>query len=300
MSKADIGSAAILANIRRMVEVVPYRCHFKIHRMHRLKVPLSWSIEDNRRNEDLHLLYVIGGRGTYWLDGHEEPLRAGKLIFVSNGFAHSAELDPADPPVIIPIRFGLYEHGAARLHKLYEAPFAFACVPEPRSAYRQRFERLYEDYARADMEGLEQLCSAGIHAILIHLLNWRLNQKADRMDPRVIGMKQALDRSPERRTSLREWAERTGLSSKQVSRLFVQYFGMTPKQYHIRTLIKHAQFLLEETALTVSEIAEQLGYPDPYSFSKQYKQVTGVSPAAHRRATDPAPKSADAAPRPPL
>ena len=40
--------------------------------------------------------------------------------------------------------------------------------------------------------------------------------------------------------------------------------------------------LLADSSLTVREIAVRVGYPDPFHFSRSFKNAVGVSPAQFR------------------
>ncbi|MDJ0877420.1 MAG: AraC family transcriptional regulator ligand-binding domain-containing protein [Halieaceae bacterium] len=44
-----------------------------------------------------------------------------------------------------------------------------------------------------------------------------------------------------------------------------------------------ADALLQQAALSVADVAEQLGYSDPANFGRAFRKLTGVSPAAWRR-----------------
>lgn len=81
----------------------------------------------------------------------------------------------------------------------------------------------------------------------------------------------------------RELAAGFGLSYERFRKIFRAHFGLAPHQYRIQRRIEHAQTLLAEENQTLKETAYALGYPDPFSFAKQFKQVTGVSPGAYRR-----------------
>jgi AraC-like DNA-binding protein len=68
-------------------------------------------------------------------------------------------------------------------------------------------------------------------------------------------------------------------------RRFRAFTGLPPKQYFLRLKVETAQALLNETDLSVAEIAEQLSFTDQFYFSKTFKQWTGSSPSAFRRSS---------------
>ncbi|MFA9477568.1 helix-turn-helix domain-containing protein [Phycisphaerales bacterium AB-hyl4] len=77
-------------------------------------------------------------------------------------------------------------------------------------------------------------------------------------------------------------ARRAGVSLSHFSREFRRVIGLSPQQYRLRTRLSHAQHLLAESGLTVTQIAEMLGYRDLFFFSKQFTRHLGVSPTAYR------------------
>lgn len=72
-----------------------------------------------------------------------------------------------------------------------------------------------------------------------------------------------------------------GLSPRYLNSLFKQFTGSSLKGYLIRSKLRKAQHLLTESSLSITEISEFLGYSDIYSFSKLFKQYTGVSPTKY-------------------
>ena len=54
-------------------------------------------------------------------------------------------------------------------------------------------------------------------------------------------------------------------------------------QYFIGMKIERAEQLISEEKYTIAEIAEQLGYDTPQYFSKQFKDITNMSPASYEK-----------------
>ncbi|MDE1191476.1 MAG: helix-turn-helix domain-containing protein [Arachidicoccus sp.] len=72
------------------------------------------------------------------------------------------------------------------------------------------------------------------------------------------------------------------LSSKYFSDLLKQYTGLSAQQHIHEKLIEKAKEKLSATNLSVSEIAYELGFEHPQSFSKLFKTKTSQSPLEFR------------------
>ncbi len=80
-------------------------------------------------------------------------------------------------------------------------------------------------------------------------------------------------------------ASRYGFSGSYLSRIFRNQTGETPQKYLIDYRIRRAKQLLLDTKLTIQETGARVGYPDPFHFSKVFKQYTGVNPTQYRNAS---------------
>jgi len=79
--------------------------------------------------------------------------------------------------------------------------------------------------------------------------------------------------------------ELTGLSIRQLQRLFQRHVGVTPKWVIRRFRLQEAAERIEKDASTsLTELALQLGYFDQAHFIKDFKAVLGQPPAAYRQA----------------
>lgn len=81
-----------------------------------------------------------------------------------------------------------------------------------------------------------------------------------------------------------ELAAQAGFSTSHFANLFLKHTGHPPMEYLIRVRIGRACQLLDLTGLSVKEIAAQVGYTDPYYFSRVFKKVTACSPKGYRKA----------------
>lgn len=78
-------------------------------------------------------------------------------------------------------------------------------------------------------------------------------------------------------------AERFSKSEKNFIRYFHFNTGISPKKYLIEQRMKYAMELLSDTEYSIAEIAQAVGYSDPYCFSKAFHKYYGDSPSACRK-----------------
>lgn len=83
--------------------------------------------------------------------------------------------------------------------------------------------------------------------------------------------------------SLSQIAETVGVHETHLSREFRRYYGSTLGEYVRERRIEFACHRLLRSNDSLSEIAHAAGFFDQSHFGKIFKQITGASPAAHRK-----------------
>lgn len=97
----------------------------------------------------------------------------------------------------------------------------------------------------------------------------------------VLALNKALDyihSNLNRPLRVQDIAEACGYSEAHVSRLFREHVGMTPSDYVAKARIDLAKQLLLTGQFGVSDVAAQVGFSDPFYFSRLFKSVVSVSP----------------------
>ena len=72
--------------------------------------------------------------------------------------------------------------------------------------------------------------------------------------------------------------EKFGVNYTAISKLFTQIEGKTIEQYTIQQKIERTKELLIYGELTLSQISYELNYSSPQHLSRQFKQITGLTP----------------------
>ena len=83
---------------------------------------------------------------------------------------------------------------------------------------------------------------------------------------------------------LGEIAAAVYVSEYHFARLFKRITGATPHAYLATIRIEHARRLLAATDLSVTEIAERVGYQSASHFGRVFRQLAGATPTAYRDA----------------
>lgn len=80
-------------------------------------------------------------------------------------------------------------------------------------------------------------------------------------------------------------AAQSGVSQRQLQRLFRRHLGMTPTQYFLKARLQRARHLLQYSTLSVTEIAIATGFASISHFTRRYTELYGRTPTAERGRT---------------
>jgi AraC family carnitine catabolism transcriptional activator len=115
------------------------------------------------------------------------------------------------------------------------------------------------------------------------------SQASRAMEP---ALKQALDIMQgriEEPLQCREIAQAVGLSQRQLQRLFAQNLSTTPSRHYMLMRLAKAHALLQQTSLSVTEVAMSAGFSSLEHFSRVYRARFRRAPSADRRQSTDAP-----------
>lgn len=229
-----------------------------------------------------------------------------QVIFVASGRLHFSVCDQdiaVDPGQLVALRAGsafrLYTDpdsgygGVFYVHRL-PLPDAFhgpaAACPADRTA--QQLAGLMQQEIAAPGPGSKEVL-AGLGQALAWVavrLIARSAASSARPDPArywTDAVRQAIQANLYTHHGVRELLAGIPLSYRQLTRYFTQVARQSPKQYQLQIKLIEAQRLLSETALPVTTVAIELGFPSSQHFAARFKQFCHRTPSAHRRRTPP-------------
>ena len=254
---------------------------------------------------DHDLWLVDAGRGAMRLREGWVELERGEALWLRPGWEYAAEQDPDDPLGMYFCHFDLLDAEGVVIppagfslppERLGKVDMAFAEGVMKRTVAAARGERWGgssfpgegRDRATSLMRGLLIELDAATAAT-------QTRPDAGHGDARRIQrMAHRLAQDPASAPSVEELASELSLSRAHFSRLFKRVVGRTPQQFLLMWRVRQAQRMLMESDASMSEIAERVGYRDVHFFSRQFKQVTGLSPLRFRKEVRATREAADA------
>ena len=82
--------------------------------------------------------------------------------------------------------------------------------------------------------------------------------------------------------AISEVAAQLGLSTRQFERLCGATSGLTPGALYRQLRLRYAEWLVENTSRSITDIALDAGFADASHFTRTFKAVFGLSPSKRR------------------
>lgn len=230
------------------------------------------------------LIYCVSGQGKVKIGAELHHLTADSFIIIPEGKSHAYFTEQENPWSIYWIHF----MGAKtkKLHPYYNKPISITRGKDSRINSRLKlFEEIFHSLERGFGTDTLEFVNLSFHYLLasfIHVQHFRSIQTEAEKDPVTQSVNFMLE-NIHRSIRLNELASNVQLSVSHFSRLFISKTNQSPIDYFNQLKVQKACRLLDFSKLSVSEIAQELGYEDPFYFSRVFKKVMGLSPGKFRK-----------------
>lgn len=220
--------------------------------------------------------YVTGGRGFY----NGNPVEKGQGFLMTPGHVEEYHSDPNDPWELLWVVSE--DEAMGRVFDTFNADpetgiFSYSYVdtvihagdamlimprhPVSCAELLELFLGIYKYHNRLSLYGRQSSHAEGYIDFALHYIH--LNYQNG--------------------ISIGELSELLDVSQPYLFRIFKEATGRSPKQYLSDYRLLQAKRLLQETELSVSQVAASVGYPDALAFSRFFSSRAGLSPQQYRQ-----------------
>lgn len=244
------------------------------------------------------IIYVYRGQGTIFIDTGLEDMQTGDLFIIPGSTVHRALPDEINPVTSSALFFspGLLTAAAggsaSALLSLFERcrrlrVYKRHLTPEEQAKVTAFIEEIHAEFQ------MENQLSAHAALLRLQLLLIFLERLEDAGPARSVHSNSGpswlsatlsnIDDKLRSGLSLSELALQAAVSPAHFSRAFKKYTGMTLTDYALARRVIMAKEHLLRSDDTMASVADACGFESLPHFYRQFKKITGTTPAAYRR-----------------
>lgn len=240
---------------------------------------------------EIHL--CLKGWACFWVDGKESVLHAGELAFVPKGKRHQIS-DISDDFEKVVWGYDLSQGEGAKeppeLLEFYRSLTEFCILPIEKTTLFP-FALILQNL-REKKVGWFECIKLYMYCFLLEQTRLVLRSDSGKNREKPL-LKSGIEMEAARLyildnlqngVTVQDVARQMAVSERQLFRVCYREFGVSVGEYIRQLRMEQAKHFLEETDLTIGEIAERVGYSDRFVFSKAFASYEGLSPAKFRAA----------------
>jgi AraC family transcriptional regulator, arabinose operon regulatory protein len=232
--------------------------------------------------QDFDLWYVLEGVGRIELGSQKIPLAAGSTLIFSPGSKPLGSHDPERRLHVFVSHFDFLDQRGKRILLSADQLPPLGLTIRDNLFFATLAHRCVNAFRRGDELGTAQ-SRVAFHQMLLHLWEEATHPPPSLVDLKIQELIHSIQSESDKRWSVEELARKSCLSRSQFTRRFTTVTGLAPAQYLIQTRLERATRLIQETDMTLMQIADALGYKNVYFFSRQYKEFMGHPPSSLRK-----------------
>jgi len=233
----------------------------------------------------MELFFIVGGKGQFLIQDQLYPVNVNNLVIINPNVTHTEVSLNAQPLEYIVlgiegIELATSEHSNGQFNILdhFESVEISGCL---RNILREMEQK---------NTGYEDVCQAYMEILIIRLM--RNTALAVPTEPQSVSgnrqcaaVKRYIDMHFKEPLTLEQLAEDAHMNKFYLSHAFKREYGTSPINYMITKRIEESKYLLAETDLSMSQIAQLLGFSSLSYFSQVFRKTQAVSPMEYRQGT---------------
>lgn len=245
----------------------------------------------NHKHPLFEVLYCESGLMSEWVNGVEYRLEAGDFILINSGALHYPQAH--EDSQYFNFHFDVEPREVHSIFHGLRKPIASAEQPaDIRREIRSWMERSIALFSTEGGMGFTQKMQ--LQSNMLQFLAFLLDRivvaaaedgASDTLSQRQIAAEAAYlleTHGGSDSVKISELASRLNVHRNYVTSCFKRYYGMTPKHYLMKVRIEKAKRMLQESTLSVNDIAEELMFSSCAYFCKFFRTHVGITPQKYR------------------
>lgn len=248
----------------------------------------NWNIRPHRHHRLHQFFLVVSGGGSVEIDGRTVALDPPLVINIPPLAVHTFAFRAGTGGWVITVPVDVLDAGRDQrdgLAKLIAAPAAAAAEP----GLIALFDNVAREHANAQF-GRTRALRAYVELLAAevarHVHARGLAEGGSERGDLARRFEALVEQHFREHWTVGDYAGALAISPTHLSRLTRAQTGLSASRLVEARLTREARRLLAYTAMTVSQIAYELGFDDPAYFTRVFTRAVGRSPSAYRRNLD--------------
>ena len=233
----------------------------------------------------MELFFIVGGRGQFLIEDQLHPVDTNSLVMINPNVTHtevSLNAQPLEYIVLgiegIALADSTLSNNQFSILNYYESAEVSSCL---RNILREMEQK---------NPGYEDICQAFMEILIIRLMRTTVlavpaETETVSTNRQCAAVRRYIDLHFKEALTLDQLAEEGHMNKFYLSHVFKRTYGVSPINYIIEKRIDESKYLLAETDLSLSQIAQLLGFSSLSYFSQVFRRTQAVTPMEYRQST---------------
>lgn len=219
--------------------------------------------------------YIISGKGTLISKQTSYPLKSGDVFLIYPDESVRYESDSIDPLEYSWVGFSGIKVPYILKKTCFSKNNPVCNISDEDGLILTSLNNIIKSSKNPDNLDLEVTGNLYLFFnLLIELFPSNKTSNAEEIEKYV----QYIETNYPKKLQINDIAKQFGISRSYLFKIFKKNTGTSPIEYIKNVRMYHANYLIDNTNYSLSEIAYAVGYTNPLYFSKQYSEYYGVSP----------------------
>ena len=231
----------------------------------------------------VELFFIVGGKGPFLIEDRAYAVNTNDLVIINPNVTHtevSLSAQPLEYIVLgiegIELATGANSDGQFCILDHFESAEFSSCL---RNILRE---------TELEQPGYEDVCQAYMEILIIRLM--RNTALSVPTEPQTItgnrqcaAVRRYIDLHFKEPLTLEQLAEEAHMNKYYLAHAFKREYGVSPISYMISRRVEESKYLLAETDLSMSQIAQLLGFSSLSYFSQVFRRTQSLTPMEYRQ-----------------